>query len=252
MGRQDSVVQLTGGVGNLSFYKTQDGYLARKKTTVTAGRIQSDPAFERTRENMAEFTRAGQATKLFRTTFRSLLQSAADNRVTSRLTRTMMKVIQADAVNLRGQRNVIDGEAMLLEGFEFNKNGILAKTFIAPFSTSIDRATGTMIVDIPAFTPASMISAPEGATHFRLKAGGAAIDFQANANSVASSESADLPLSKEAQGPIQLTQTVTPGANPLFLVFGVEFLQLVNGIQYPLKNGAHNAMAIVKVDGGAE
>ena len=44
MGRQDSVVQLTGAVGNLSFYKTQDGYMARKKTGVTAKRIKSDQA----------------------------------------------------------------------------------------------------------------------------------------------------------------------------------------------------------------
>lgn len=250
MGKQDSVIQLTGAVGNLSFYKTQDGYLARKKNTVTANRIQSDPAFERTRENMAEFTRAGQATKLLRTAFRSFLKSAADNRVTSRLTRAMMKVVQADAINPRGQRNVIDGEAVLLEGFEFNKNGILAKTFIAPFSASIDRAAGTLIVDIPAFTPANMISAPEGATHFRLRAGGAAIDFSGNTNQLATSESAALPLTQEVQGPLQLSQTVVAGSNPLFLVFGVEFLQLVNGTQYPLKNGAFNAMAIVKVDGG--
>ena len=60
MGRQDGVVQLTGGVGNLSFYKTQDGYMARKKTGVSAKRIKSDPAFARTRENIAEFTRLGQ------------------------------------------------------------------------------------------------------------------------------------------------------------------------------------------------
>jgi hypothetical protein len=38
----------------------------------------------------------------------------------------MVKVIQADATNSRGQRNVIDGEAEMLEGFEFNKNGRLA------------------------------------------------------------------------------------------------------------------------------
>ena len=251
MGRQDSLIQLTGSIGNLSFYKSQDGYLARKKTGVSGSRVKSDAAFARTRENIAEFSRAGQATRLVRTAFRSLLKSASDNRVTSRLVRGMMKVIQADAVNLRGQRNVIDGEAVLLEGFEFNSNGTLLKTFYAPFTASIDRTTGTMIVDIPTFTPGDMISAPEGATHFRLKSSGAAIDFEGNTYSIAMSESADLPISQEAQGPLQLSQTVAPGSvNPLFLILGVEFLQLVNGAQYPLKNGAFNAMAIVKVDGG--
>ena len=251
MGRQDSVIQLTGGVGNLSFYKTQDGYMARKKTGVSGKRIKSDPAFARTRENIAEFTRSGRAAKLLRTSFRSLLHSAADNRVTSRLNGAMMKVVQADLVNPRGQRNVIDGEAVLLEGFEFNLNSNLVTTFLPPFAASIDRASGAMVVDIAAFTPAHMIVVPDGATHFRLKAGGAAIDFEGNSYVVATSESAYLPITQEAQGPISLSQSVTPASvSPLFLVFGIEFLQLVNGTHYPLNNGAFNAMAIVKVDGG--
>lgn len=251
MGRQDSLIQLTGGVGNLSFYKTQDGYLARKKSGITADRIKFDPAFARTRENIAEFTRSGRATKLLRNAFRSLLSSSADNRATSRLTAAMMKVIQADAVNARGQRSVIDGEAVLLEGFEFNQHASLAKTLLAAYTATIDRATGTVVVDVPAFTPASLISSPDGVTHFRLKAGGAAINFEGNIFSVATSESDALPISQQAQGPLQLSQAVEPGSvHPIIVVLGIEFLQLVNAIQYPLKNGAYNAMAIVKVDGG--
>jgi hypothetical protein len=37
---------------------------------------------------------------------------------------------------------------------------------------------------------------------------------------------------------------------PLFLALGVEFYQEVNGQMYPLKNGAYNPLALVKVDGG--
>jgi hypothetical protein len=251
MGRQDSVVQLTGGVGNLSFYKTQDGYLARKKSRVSAKRIRTDPAFARTRENIAEFTRSGRAAKLLRTAFSSLLHSAADNRVTSRLNGAMMKVIQADLVNPRGRRNVVDGEAVLLEGFEFNQKGSLTNTFKAIFTPSIDRATGNMTVDIPAFRSAHEIQVPEGATHFRLKAGGAAIDFENNKYSLATSEGAELPITEQTQEALQLAHAVPANSVfPLFLVFGIEFLQLVNGAYSPLNNGAFNALAIVKVDGG--
>jgi len=252
MGRQDSVIQLTGSVGNLSFYKSKDGYLARKKSGVTAERVKSDPKFARTRENMAEFTRSGQATKLLRTAFRSLLENMADGRVTGRLTREMMRVIQADQVNLRGQRNVNDGEAALMEGFEFNESGKLLKTFFAPFTATVDRAAGILLVDIPAFVPANMISWPEGATHIRLKAGGAAIDFAAASYAVTTSESAEIALGQQLQEALQLSHAVpAASASPLFLVFGIEFLQFVNGVQYPLKNGTFNAMAIVKADGGA-
>ena len=162
MGRQEGIIQLTGGVGNLSFYKSQDGYLVRKKSRVSRKRIMSSPAYARTRENIAEFRRGALATKLIRRAFSSFMPTAADNRVTSRLTSAVMKVIKADAINSSGQRNVTDGEVALLQGFEFNKNAGLAKTFGAPFTASINRATATMIVDIQAFRPSDIISAPEG------------------------------------------------------------------------------------------
>jgi hypothetical protein len=50
---------------------------------------------------------------------------------------------------------------------------------------------------------------------------------------------------------ITLTSTVTPGStNPMFLALGIEFYQEINGQMYPLKNGAFNPLAIVKVDTG--
>lgn len=251
MGRQESVVQFSGSIGNLSFYKTEDGYLARKKGGVTAKRIKNDPAYARTRENIAEFARAGRAAKLLRAAFRSVISTSSDGRVTSRLISEMMKVLREDAVNPRGQRNVIDGEAILLQGFQFNRNATLESTLNVLFESSIDRETGTMVVDIPAFAPASKISVPDGATHFQLKAGGAAIDFENFTYSIAETASPVMEINNAVQGPLQLSLAVTPGSvNPLFLVFGVEYLQLVNGANYPLNNGAFNAIAIVKVDGG--
>ena len=37
--------------------------------------------------------------------------------------------------------------------------------------------------------------------------------------------------------------------HPLFLAMGIEFYQEVNGTMYPLKNGAYNALALVKLSG---
>jgi hypothetical protein len=34
----------------------------------------------------------------------------------------------------------------------------------------------------------------------------------------------------------------------LFLAFGIEFMQLVNGQQYPLNDGGYSALAIVAID----
>src|SRR5258705_6186721 len=144
MAKQRGIIKLEGTIGGITFYKSQDGYLAKEKSGVPADRIANDPAFQRTRENGAEFGRAGKAGKVLRTALRALLQNTADSRMVSRLTTELIKVIQEDATNPRGERNVIDGEAEFLQGFEFNKNGKLGTTLYAPFTTVIDRVAGTL------------------------------------------------------------------------------------------------------------
>ena len=212
----------------------------------------SDPAYLRTRQNIAEFGNGARATKLLRRAFAPFIETAADNRVTSRLTSAVMKVIKSDAVNAHGQRNITHGDISLLARFEFNKHAGLEKTFGAAFTATIDHATGKMVVNIPAFSPAGLISAPDEATHFRLKAFGAAIDFEADTYFTAVSESEYLTLHQERQAGLSLSLTVAPrSANPMLLVFGIEFVQIIKNGRLPLYNKTHNAMAIVKVDDAA-
>lgn len=249
MARQKSIIKLEGTIGDITFLKTRDGYLAREKTTVSGERIATDAAFQRTRENMAEFGRAGKAGKVLRSAFRSQLLKASDTRMVSRLTREMMRVVQADAVNDRGQRNVIDGEALLLEGFDFNINGKLGSTLYAPFEASIDRQSGGVTVSIPGFAPAEALAAPAGTTHFKIFATAAEIDFEKGQTVQKSDETAILPWNSSVTNVLNLSAPLPAAStHPLFLAIGVEFLQAVNSNYYPLKNGAFNAMALVKVD----
>ena len=89
-----------------------------------------------------------------------------------------MKVIQADAISEIGLRNVIDGEAELLTGFEFNIRGKLGTSLFAPFVGAIDRFSGEITVDLAAFVPSNMIAAPSGTTHFKIISAGAEVDFE--------------------------------------------------------------------------
>lgn len=251
MARQKGIIKLKGTIGDITFYKTQDGHLAREKGGIDASRIANDPAFQRTRENGSEFGRAGKAGKLLRTALRPLLINSADGRMVSRLTQRMVKVIQADQVSERGLRNVIDGEAELLFGFEFNIRGKLGTSLYAPFVAAIDRVSGEITVDIASFVPANMIAAPSGTTHFKIISGGAEVDFEAETFVVATSETAILPWDATPTAVISQTNTVTANSTkPLFLALGVEFYQEINGQMYPLKNGAFNPLSIAKVDSG--
>ena len=66
MAKQKGIIKLEGTIGDITFYKSQDGYLAREKGGIDANRIASDPAFQRTRENGSEFGAAGKAGKMLK------------------------------------------------------------------------------------------------------------------------------------------------------------------------------------------
>jgi hypothetical protein len=251
MARQKGIIKLKGTIGDITFYKTQDGHLAREKGGVDASRIKNDPAFQRTRENGSEFGRAGKAGKVLRLALRALLINSADSKMVSRLTQQMVKVIQADMVSERGLRNVIDGEAELLIGFEFNIRGKLGTSLFAPYVGTIDRAAGEITVDLAPFVPANMIAAPGGTTHFKITSAGAEVDFEAETFVETHSETTILPWNSAPTVAITHTNAVTAtSTKPLFLALGIEFFQEVNGQMYPLKNGAFNPLSVVKVDSG--
>lgn len=248
MARQRSIIKLDGTIGGITFYKSKDGYLAREKGGIPAERIRTDPAFQRTRENGAEFGRAGKAGKVLRNSIRQLLQNVNDSRMVSRLTKEMVKVIQMDATNTRGQRNVIDGEAELLIGFDFNANGKLGNTIYAPWEKTLDRVTGDAGVTFEPFVPANMIAAPGGTTHFKLTAAAMEIDFEAEVYVAPVGETAIFPWDNTPTTAIDIPLVLPANStHPLFLALGTEFFQEVNGQMYPLKNGAFNALKIIDV-----
>jgi hypothetical protein len=250
MAKQKGIIKLEGTIGDITFFKSKDGYVAKEKSGPSAEQIATDPAFQRTRENGKEFGRAGKAGKVLRNAVRSLIQNAADSKAVSRLTKEMMKVIKADSTNTRGLRNVIDGETELLEGFDFNINGKIGTTLYAPYNTVIDRVAGTLTLNLPSFKPADMIAAPAGATHFKIVSAGSEIDFEKGENVTDVQESAILPWDGSATAVMTVAHAVTANStHPLFLVLGIQFFQEVNGEHYPLKNGAFNALTIVKVSG---
>jgi hypothetical protein len=95
-----------------------------------------------------------------------------------------------------------------------------------------------------------MVAAPSGATHFNINSAGLEIDFEQGVYVSDISGISNIDLNNETVDALTLTHTVTPNSTkPLFILLGIEFYQEVNGSRYPLKNGAYNALAIVKVSG---
>lgn len=248
MAKQKGIIKLVGKVGDLSFYKSQDGHLAREKGGVDGARIKSDPAFVRTRENGAEFGSAAAAGKAIRDAIRPLLMSAGDNRVTSRLTKVMTDIKNYDTLGARGARTVALGlgdpaAKALLKGFNFNAKAVLGAKLFKPYT--LDPATG--IINIVGLVPINDISFPSGATHFSMTSAWVKLDFNTGVANVQLSNTVNL-LIDETVNAVNLTPAAVPvGPGFDLYLLQIAFYQEVNGTQYSLKNGAYNALAIIEV-----
>ncbi len=250
MARQSSVLKFEGQLDDMSFVKTKTGYRVRKKGGISASRFATDPAYARLREHNQEFGRAGKAGKIIRDALRAQTRQASDDKLVPRLTSLMLEVIKADAVSVRGQRNILDGELEMLEGFEFNSAAGLSRILPVQFSTTLDRATGQAGVSLPAYVPASLIASAQDATHYRILMAAAEIDFENGKYVVETQESAVIPLNNLPTAPLNLQASLPANSShPLFLGLGIEFLQETNSRFYPLLNKAFNAYKLVKVSG---
>lgn len=248
MAKLNGIIKLEGTLDNLTFYKGKEGYLVRTKGGVSKERIKNDPAFERTRENGSEFGHSATSGKLLRTSVRNLMIRAKDNRVSSRVTQVMTKVKNEDTGSVRGQRNVASGLSTpqgkeVLKGFDFNNRALLNSVLFAPYS--LDNATGEIV--IPDMIPTNDISYPGGATHVNLSSAFIKVDFEAGTHSIEYSPTVNLAIDTTSE-----TQTLTPAAVPTgsgndIYVILIEFFQEINGVQYPLKNGAYNVLNIIDV-----
>ncbi|MGX5817171.1 hypothetical protein ACWKWU_03195 [Chitinophaga lutea] len=249
MANQKGHLPIQGTIGNLTYYKNDQGYSVRQKTSIDATRIANDPKFQRTRENGQEFACAGKAAKLLRIAFNMILQRIGDKRVIARMVKQMHNALKADLESLRGERTVEKGNVQFLKGFEFNAASKLETTLYAQYVANIDRATGTATVQIPAIRPKQSIAMPKGCTHYLLSIVAAEIDYDSGTFQHATTNSGELLLTEDEQPPLTLSVQLPANSDKhLFLAFSIEFFQLLNDRYYILSNGSYSAMQMVAVN----
>lgn len=248
MAQQASFIKFKGKIGDLSFYQDRNGYQVRTKGGVSASRIATDPNYARTRENMAEFGRAGSASKVFRQALRVITGQYSDRNVSARLSSRLLRVIKSDPENPRGERVALLGNLQLLRGFEFNAGSPMTATLFESVDFAADRTTGIATATTAAWaSPKLAIAVPQEATHFQLTLAAVATDFTEGqaVSAITTSETMDISSPSEPQ----VLEATLPEASewPIFVLLGIGFFQEVNGQAYPLQNGLYNALSIMEV-----
>jgi len=249
MAKQNGILKVTGTLDELSFYKGKDGFLVKTKGGISKNRIKNDPAFARTRENGMEFGESAKAGKFLRAALRSMLMNAGDRYTTSRLTQVMSQVKNYDMTSARGERKVHiglgnDEAKALLKNFNFNDRAQLSTLLFAPIT--LDTATGE--IAMVSLNTANDIAAASGSTHVSFQSAFMDLDFATGISSIHYSPKLNLPIKNLGTSAVLTPDGVPVGTGNKFYLLILEFFQEKNGVQYPLQNGAHNALAIVGVD----
>jgi hypothetical protein len=248
MAKLKSFIKIEGTLDDLTFYKGRNGYLIKTKGGVSANRIKNDPSFARTRENGTEFGHAATSGKQLRRAILDLITDAKDDLVTPRLTRTMSRVQKADTTSARGQRTVAIGLTTQegrteLSNFNFNQNAILSSVLLSDYT--LNTATGE--IEIADFVPAQDVNSPEGATHVSLEAGYLNLDFSTDIKDLQLSPIFNTLIDTTVNQVVLTPAAVPTGTGNQLYFLKVAFFQQVNGIQYPLNNGAYNALQLLVV-----
>lgn len=248
MAKASGILKIEGTVEDLNFYKKDGGFFVRKKGGVSRERILKDPNFVRTRENGVEFGHSANSGKLLRGAVGSFVFKAKDSKLSSRLMQKMSVVKNLDAVSARGSRNVATGIAtpqgkLVLKGFDFNINAELNGVLFAPIVVT----TATGVIKINNLIPAEQMQFPQGATHFSFQGAFLKLDFATGVSDIKFSNVVNLPINS-VSATSTLTPTVVPtGTGVLFYLLLVSFYQVINGIQYGLKNEEFNVLNILEV-----
>ena len=266
MARQKGPLKYVGTLGDIRHFKIKgnEGYFAGLIGGPTAEQIATDPAFQRTRENMNEFGGCAMVGKSIRVGLASLMKTMADSQVTGRLTAIMKKINLEDSSEARGKRAILITQVPhYLNGFEFNRFTSFDGTFNAPSTITPAPSRDSSTLDIPVFNPLNYLNIPAGATHFRIiNAISVISDFGFNATSKVyepketglnemkaieysnylpvDTVTSALSLVATLAGPPTMTADVS-----VVNTIGVEFYQEVNANYYVFAQG--NAMKISEI-----
>ena len=114
----------------------------------------------------------------------------------------------------------------------------------APYT--LDQVTGE--IDFASLVTANDISYAKGATHVSLQSAFLDLDFVSGINAIEYSPKTNLVIDSTSTSATLTPAGVPAGSGNKIYLLMLEFFQEINGIQYSLKNGAYNVLAIVGVD----
>jgi len=109
MATYESVIKITGAVGDLVFYNLNGKNVVRKKSGFNKMAFKKSPSYEKVRQNSSEFGHCSKMGKIIRKSLESYIKEAGDPLLYQKFAKVMTAIKDLDKISERGKRTVGNG-----------------------------------------------------------------------------------------------------------------------------------------------
>ncbi|WP_426478520.1 hypothetical protein ACP3T3_03380 [Chryseobacterium sp. CBSDS_008] len=109
MATYESVIKITGAVGDLVFYNLNGKNVVRKKSGFNKNAFKKSPSYEKVRQNSSEFGHCSKIGKAIRNSLDRYIKEAGDPLLYQKFAKVMTAIKDLDTISERGKRTVENG-----------------------------------------------------------------------------------------------------------------------------------------------
>lgn len=126
MATYESIIKITGAVGDLVFYNLNGKNVVRKKSGFNKTAFKKNPSYEKVRQNSSEFGHCSKMGKVIRGCLDFYIKKAGDPLLYQKFAKLMTEIKDLDTVSKRGERTVEFGlhteeGKKILKDFQFGE-----------------------------------------------------------------------------------------------------------------------------------
>ncbi len=138
MATYESIIKLTGSVGDLVFYTLNGKNVVRKKSGFNKNAFKKSASYEKVRQNSSEFGHCSKVGKIIRQALDHYVKAAGDPLLYQSFAKTMTRIKDLDQISARGNRNVKNGLSLeegkkLLKEFQFGQIPVISDHIFVSF-----------------------------------------------------------------------------------------------------------------------
>lgn len=109
MATYESVIKITGAVGDLVFYTLNGKNVVRKKSGFNKAAFKKNPSYEKVRQNSSEFGHCSKIGKIIRKSLEVYIKESGDPLLYQKFAKVMTAIKDLDTISERGKRTVENG-----------------------------------------------------------------------------------------------------------------------------------------------